>query len=120
MGCQSNSPFVLISSPLMHGMAETIAQNLEQKGVKMPHYRVEYTTFANGELLPQVPFPVRQQHIFFLHALQHPDPNTAVMKMLLTMDAMRRATASGITLVTPYLPYLRQDRKDKPRVPISA
>jgi ribose-phosphate pyrophosphokinase len=114
------SKFALLSSPGMHEMAEAIIATLKSRGVDMPHHRVEYTTFANGELLPQVSHTIREQHVFFLHALQHPDPNTAVMAMLLATDAMARASVGGITLVTPYLPYLRQDRKDKPRVPISA
>ena len=112
--------FVLVSSPLMHDLADAIAKGLEQRGMHMPHYRIEYTTFSNGELLPQIPHPIRRQHVFFLHALQHPDPNTAIMMMLLATDAMQRASVGGITLVAPYLPYLRQDRKDRPRVPISA
>ncbi len=112
--------FVLLSSPLAQNLGEEIAEHLRKRGLEMPHHRIEYTTFANGELLPQIPHAIRGQHVFFLHTLQHPDPNAAVMMMLLAADAMRRASVSGITLVTPYLPYLRQDRKDQPRVPISA
>lgn len=92
---------------------------LEECGMSIPHYLIEFSTFANGEILPRIPHTIRGQHVFFLHALQHPDPNTAVMMMLIANDAIKRASAAGITLVTPYLPYLRQDRKDQPRVPIS-
>lgn len=112
--------FVLLYSPPMEEMAQAIVKHLEMKGMQLLHSRIEYTTFANGEMLPRIPHTVRRQHVFFLHALQHPDPNTAVMGMLLAMDAMRRASVSGITLVAPYIPYLRQDRKNEPRVPISA
>lgn len=112
--------FSLVSSPLMYELGEAIVQNLDRRGLRIQHQRLAYTTFANDELLPQIPEPIRGQHVFFLHALQHPDPNTAVVAMLLAMDAMRRASVDGITIVTPYLPYLRQDRKDQPRVPISA
>ena len=120
MNPSHENPFVLVSSPLMHDLGEAIIRHLENRKMHMAHHRIEYTTFVNGEILPQILHPIRGQHVFFLHALQHPDPNTAVMMMLLATDAMRRASACGITLVTPYIPYLRQDRKDKPRVPISA
>ncbi len=120
MGAPGSS-FALVSSPLMHGWGDIIAQYLiRERGVAMPHHKMEYTAFANGELLPQIPESVRRQHVFFVHALQYPDPNTALMTMFLTNDAMQRASVDGITLVLPYIPYLRQDRKDKPRVPISA
>jgi ribose-phosphate pyrophosphokinase len=58
--------------------------------------------------------------MFFFHGMQYPSPNDGVMGALLMNDALRRASVAGITLVAPYLPYLRQDRKDKPRAPISA
>lgn len=112
--------FVVVSSPLMHDLAEAIVNHPELKALHIPHYSLKYVTFANGEILPIIPETIRLQHVFFLHAFQHPDPNTAVMMMLLACDAMTRASAAGITLVAPYIPYLRQDRKDQPRVPISA
>ena len=120
MAITDTSSFVLLSSPLMHEFASGVCGLLELSGMEIPHYRIEFTTFANGEVLPQIPHTIRGQHVFFFHALQHPDPNTAVMMMLIANDAIKRASAAGITVVAPYLPYLRQDRKDKPRVPISA
>ncbi|MDP3769337.1 MAG: ribose-phosphate pyrophosphokinase [bacterium] len=114
------SRFVLLSSPLMHEFGDKLVKHLEKCGMHIPQYQIEFTTFANSEVLPHIPHTIRGQHVFFLHALQHPDPNTAVMMMLIANDAIKRAAALGITLVTPYLPYMRQDRKDRPRVPISA
>ena len=114
------SNFVFLSSPLMHEFGNEVCGYFKIFGLEIPHYRIEFTTFANGEMLPQIPHTIRGQHVFFFHALQHPDPNIAVMMMLIANDAIKRASAAGITLVTPYVPYLRQDRKDKPRVPISA
>lgn len=111
---------VLLSSPGMHEMAERIMPLLKARSAHFSHQRVGYTPFANGEIKPQIPETVRGMHAFFLHPLQHPDPNTALMSMLLTCDALTRGSVAGITLVLPYIPYLRQDRKDKPRVPISA
>jgi len=120
MEMMDESTFVLLSSPLMHDFGSEVCLYLESYGMSVPHYCVDFTTFANGELLPQIPHTIRGQHVFFLHALQHPDPNMATMMMLIANDAIKRASAVGITLVVPYLAYLRQDRKDKPRVPISA
>ncbi len=118
---QSNqNRFVLISSPLMSGIADSIVKRLEARGFLMSHLHLEFHKFPNGEFVTQIPQAIRGQHVFFLHALQHPDPNTAFMQMLIALDAMQRASVCGVTLVTPYLPYLRQDRKDQPRVPISA
>lgn len=112
---------VLISTPGMHDVALGVLKTLKKKhGISLAHQRIEFTQFANGELLPRIQETVRGKHVFFLIALQHPDPNIAIMKMLLMNDALKRASVASITLVTPYLPYLRQDRKDKPRVPISA
>ena len=112
---------VLVSTPGMQDVAKGILKTLKKKhGISLAHQRIEYTQFANGELLPRIQETVRGKHVFFLIALQHPDPNIAIMKMHLMNDALKRASAASITLVTPYLPYLRQDRKDKPRVPISA
>ena len=116
----SDSPFVLVSSPGMHDMATSIRDRLKERGAHFPHYEVEFTTFSSGEVLPVIPHTVRRQNVIFLHPLQHPDPNTAFMMMLLANDALRRADVAGITLVAPFFPYLRQDRKDQPRVPISA
>lgn len=120
MKATRESQFVLLSSPFMYELGEELCKHLEKSGMHIPQYRIEFTVFANGELLPRIPHTIRGQHVFFLHALQHPDPNTAVMMMLIANDDIKRASASGITLVTPYLPYMRQDRKDQPRVPISA
>lgn len=113
------SSFVLVSTPGMHGIAENI-RGINVYGTEVPHYRVAFTEFSNGETLPVIPETVRGQHVFVLHGLQLPDPNTALVKILLLNDALRRASVAGITLVIPYIPYLRQDRKDRPRVPISA
>ena len=120
MEMTDESKFVLLSTRLMHEFGSELCLYLEERGMSIPHYLIEFTTFANGEMLPQIPHTIRGQHVFFLHALQHPDPNTAVMMMLITSDAIKRASAAGITLVVPFLSYLRQDRKDRPRVPISA
>ncbi len=75
--------------------------------------------FADGEVHLQVEENVRGMDIFVVQPTCTPvDPH--LMELLLMIDAMRRASAKRITAVLPYYGYSRQDRKDRPRVPISA
>ena len=114
-------PFVVVSSPEMHAVAQGVVDAIKrERNIALPHYPVDFERFKNGELLPRIGETVRRQHVFFFHGMQYPSPNDGVMGALLVNDALRRASVAGITLVAPYLPYLRQDRKDKPRAPISA
>jgi ribose-phosphate pyrophosphokinase len=76
-------------------------------------------TFADGEIYLQIHENVRGADVFVVQPTSKPvDRN--LMELLLMMDALRRASADRITAVLPYYGYARQDRKDKPRVPISA
>ena len=111
----------IVSSPGMHEMAKQVVSMLAsaENGAVFPHIKAECTTFKNGEIKPWVTETVRGEHVFLMHPLQYPDPNTAFVALSLTLDALTRASVDGITLVLPYMSYLRQDRKDKPRVPIS-
>jgi ribose-phosphate pyrophosphokinase len=111
---------VLITTPGMHDMGDRIAELLASYSTPFSRMRADVVAFQNGELKPEIPDSVRGMHAFLLAELQEPDPNVALMQMLLTANALKLASVTGITLVLPYIPYLRQDRKDKPRVPISA
>ena len=76
-------------------------------------------TFSDGETYLQIKENVRGMDVFVVQPTCSPvDKN--LMEMLLMLDALRRASAKRITAVLPYYGYSRQDRKDKPRVPISA
>ena len=76
-------------------------------------------TFSDGEIYLQVKENVRGMDVFVVQPTCTPvDRN--LMELLLMTDALRRASARRITAVVPYYGYSRQDRKDKPRVPISA
>jgi ribose-phosphate pyrophosphokinase len=76
-------------------------------------------TFADGEIYLQIHENVRGADVFTVQPTCKPvDRN--LMELLLMIDALRRASADRITAVLPYYGYARQDRKDKPRVPISA
>ncbi len=74
--------------------------------------------FSDGEMQPVINESVRGRYVFFIQSTFAPSEN--LMELLLMIDAAKRASAGYITAVIPYFGYARQDRKDKPRVPISA
>jgi ribose-phosphate pyrophosphokinase len=86
-------------------------------GVKLADIMVRQ--FSDGEIYLQIRENVRGADVFVVQPTCTPvDRN--LMELLLTIDALKRASAERITAVLPYYGYARQDRKDKPRVPISA
>ena len=75
--------------------------------------------FSDGEIYLQLRENVRGEDVFVIQPTCTPvDRN--MMELLLMIDALKRSSAQRITAVLPYYGYARQDRKDKPRVPISA
>jgi len=95
-------------------LAEDIARAL---GMELSECMVRQ--FSDGEIYLQIQENVRGADVFIIQPTCTPvDRN--LMELLLMMDAMKRASAERITAVLPYYGYARQDRKDKPRVPISA
>lgn len=79
---------------------------------------IQVNRFSDGEMQPVINESVRGDFVFFIQSTIPPSDN--LMELLLMIDAARRASAGYITAVIPYFGYARQDRKDKPRVPISA
>lgn len=75
--------------------------------------------FSDGEIYFQIHENVRGADVFVVQPTSHP-VDSHLMELLLMVDAFKRASAARITPVIPYYGYARQDRKDKPRVPISA
>ena len=80
--------------------------------------QVEVKRFSDGEMQTIIPESVRGCYVFFIQSTVAPADN--LLELLLLIDAAKRASAGYITAVIPYFGYARQDRKDKPRVPISA
>lgn len=80
---------------------------------------IYHRQFASGEWYCQIKDNVRGADVFLMQSLSKP-VNDNLMQLIIMADAARRASAGRITAVIPYLGYARQDRKDKPRVPISA
>jgi len=81
--------------------------------------QVQMRQFADGEIYLQIQENVRGKDVFIVQPTCTP-VDRHLMELLLMMDALKRASAERITAVLPYYGYARQDRKDKPRVPISA
>ena len=76
------------------------------------------STYSDGEFQPSYEESIRGTRIFIIGST-NPGPEN-LMEMLLMIDAAKRASARHITAVIPYFGWARQDRKDKPRVPIAA
>jgi len=81
--------------------------------------KITAKTFSDGEVQVEIGENVRGRDAFILQSTC-PPVNDNLMQLLIIMDALRRASAKRITAVIPYYGYARQDRKVKPRVPISA
>lgn len=75
--------------------------------------------FSEGEIRVKIDENVRGKDVFVVQPTC-PPPNENLMELLIIIDALKRASAGRITAVLPYYGYARQDRKDQPRVPISA
>ncbi len=95
-------------------LAQSIARSM---GVKLGHILVD--RFSEGEIRVKVQEDVRGRDIFVIQPTC-PPVNENLVELLVMLDAFRRASARRITAVVPYYGYARQDRKDQPRVPITA
>lgn len=94
-------------------LTQEIAKNI---GISVSKSTV--TKFADGELKIKIEENIRGQDVFIVQSTNPPAEN--LLELLLFLDAAKRASAERITAVIPYYGYARQDRKDEPRVPISA
>ncbi|MBS4168335.1 ribose-phosphate pyrophosphokinase [Parachlamydia sp. AcF125] len=111
----SQSSHLLLFSGSSHPvLAQQVADYL---GVKLGQVQLE--RFPDGEISVQVLENVRGRDTFVIQPIAL-DPNNYLMELLIMIDALKRASAHSIAAVIPYYGYCRQDRKDKPRVPITA
>ena len=95
-------------------LAELIASSV---GVSLCETKV--TRFPDGEIFIKIVDNVRGEDLFIVQSVAI-EPNNMLMELLIMIDAAKRASAQRITAVLPYYGYARQDRKDQPRVPITA
>jgi ribose-phosphate pyrophosphokinase len=89
------------------------------KTLGVPLGRAHLARFSDGEVWFQIKDNVRGADVFVVQPTA-PPVNENLMELLVMLDAFKRSIASRLTAVVPYYGYARQDRKDKPRVPISA
>jgi ribose-phosphate pyrophosphokinase len=96
------------------GLAEEIC-----KFVEIPLGRAEVTHFSDGEIFVEIGENVRGVNCFVVQPTCSP-ANQSLMELLIMIDALKRASAGSIIAIMPYYGYARQDRKAKPRTPITA
>jgi ribose-phosphate pyrophosphokinase len=105
---------VIVSGRAHPQLAEDIAQELDSELVP-----TEARTFANGEIYARYGDSIRGADVFVIQS--HTSPiNEWLMEQLIMIDAAKRASAKRITVVAPFYPYARQDKKGRGREPISA
>ena len=87
--------------------------------IDIPLGQCKVSAFPDGETFVKIEENVRGQDVYVLQSTS-PPTNHHLMEMFIMIDALKRASASRITAVLPFYGYARQDRKDQPRVPITA
>ncbi len=108
-----SSKMLLLSGTANRPLSDEIAQCLGQELCKVTIQR-----FADGEIFVKIDENVRGQDVFIIQPTCPPADN--ILELLILIDAAKRASAARICAVVPYYGYGRQDRKDQPRVAISA
>ena len=89
------------------------------KYLGIPLTKANIKRFADNEVFVEILENVRGQDVFVIQSTSFP-ANDNMMELLITLDALRRASAKRVTAVIPYFGYARQDRKPGPRTPITA
>ncbi|MEX2311283.1 MAG: ribose-phosphate diphosphokinase, partial [Rhodospirillales bacterium] len=103
IACNSNRP-----------LAEAISAY-----VNLPLTKASIRRFSDMEIFVEIEENMRGEDVFVVQSTSYP-ANDNLMELLVTLDALRRASARRVTAVIPYFGYARQDRKSGPRTPISA
>ncbi|HEV3513187.1 MAG TPA: ribose-phosphate pyrophosphokinase [Candidatus Sulfotelmatobacter sp.] len=111
---RSDDKFKIFSGTANEPLAEEVCHFLG-----MQRGQAQVTRFADGECYVQIQENVRGCDVFVMQPTCRP-VDEHLMELLLMIDALKRASARRITAVIPYFGYARQDRKDKPRSPISS
>jgi ribose-phosphate pyrophosphokinase len=111
---RTDDKFKIFSGTANEPLADEVCQFLG-----MPRGQAQVIRFADGECYVQIQENVRGCDVFVMQPTCRP-VDMHLMELLLMIDALKRASARRITAVIPYFGYARQDRKDKPRSPISS
>ena len=107
-------PLQVFSGRANPALTEAICGYLQ---IEMGHLRLG--SFSDGEIFCQIQDNVRGADVFIVQPTGRP-ANESLMELLIILDAFRRASPTRVCVVMPYMGYARQDRKDAPRVPITA
>lgn len=118
---ENPSPGHFASAPvkIFSGNANPLLAKAICDSIQVPLGRCTVSTFPDGETFVKIEENVRGHDVFVVQSTS-PPTNHHLMEMFIMMDALRRSSASRITAVIPFYGYARQDRKDQPRVPITA
>ena len=111
---QRNREWVLLTGSSHPSLAQKISEHL-----KRPLGAVDIRRFSDGEIFVEIKENVRGRSVYLIQSTCSP-VNDSLMELLIMMDALKRASAKEINVITPYYGYSRQDRKVSPRTPISA
>lgn len=106
--------WVLLTGSSHPALAQKISAHL-----KRPLGEIDIRRFSDGEIFVEIKENVRGRSVYLIQSTCAP-VNESLMELLIIMDALKRASAKEITVITPYYGYSRQDRKVTPRTPISA
>ena len=104
---------------IISGNSNPILANQISKELKVKTIDVTVTRFSDQEVFVEINENIRGKNIFVIQSTSMP-ANDHIMELLITIDALKRASANKVTAVIPYFGYARQDRKVGPRTPISA
>ncbi|MBW2711976.1 MAG: ribose-phosphate pyrophosphokinase [Deltaproteobacteria bacterium] len=95
------------------GLAQIICRHLN-----IPLSKLDISRFSNDNLFVQIKENVREKDVFIIQSFSRPVSNH-ILELLITLDALRSASAKRITAVVPYYSYARSDKKDAPRISIA-
>lgn len=109
-----NAEFFIFSGSSHPALAQKVAAHLNTTLGK-----IHLARFPDGEISVEIGENVRGRDIFIVQSVAL-NPHFFLMELLLIIDALKRASAKSVSAVIPYFGYCRQDRRDKPRVPITA
>ena len=106
---------LILSGTANPQLAKDVVDNL---GIKLGNMQIR--KFADGETFVQIEETARNKDTYIIQPTGRPSSNESWMELFCVIDALKRASAKRITAVIPYYGYSRQDRKNEPRVPITA
>lgn len=107
------------NAKIFSGTSNVPLANAVCEYLNVPLGESELRRFSDGEVVTEISESVRGSHVFIIQSTC-PPTNENIMELLIITDALKRASARAITAVIPYYGYARQDRKVRPRAPISA